>query len=533
MPLFYGLLAELEAEENNTERATTRIDEALALANETTEHGTDSFLHRIRGEILLKLDATNTAPAEEAFLTAIAIAQRQKARSFELRAALSLAKLYQSTGRAADAHAVLAPALEGFAPTPELPDIAEARTLLALLAETDDVKNIATARQRRLKLETSYGQAMLHARGYSAPETTAAFARARELTAGIADPAERFSVYFGLWAGSFVRGDLAATREITDIMLAETKERPDLPEACTAIRLNGNANWLAGNFVEARAELERALALFDPERDADLVIRFAQDVRVAITAYLAVVLWLLGEVGRAREIAEEMMARAAKIGHVGTTVYAHSHFALFEMIRRNRVAAGRHGETLVELARAHEIPMFEAFGAVFASWARIPSFDPAIGLADMRTAIAACRKRGIGLDAPAYATALAEAEAEADEIDAALATVDSVIAEIERDGQRWCEAEAHRVRGEILRKRDAANTAPAEEALLTAIGIAQQQKAKSFELRAALSLAKLYQSSGRAVDAYAVLAAALEGFTPTPEFPEIEEAQRLLVALAW
>jgi predicted ATPase len=90
----------------------------------------DALLHRIRGEILLKRDSVNTAPAEEAFLNAIAIAQQQKAKSFELHAALSLAKLYRSTGRAADAHAVLASALEGFAPTLEFPEIAEAQRLL-------------------------------------------------------------------------------------------------------------------------------------------------------------------------------------------------------------------------------------------------------------------------------------------------------------------------------------------------------------------------------------------------------------------
>ena len=111
----------------------TRIDAALALAGETGEHWSDALLHRIRGDILLKRDPANTAPAEEAFLTAIAIAQQQKARSFELRAALSLARLYQSTGRAADAHDVLAPALEGFSPTPELPEIEEAQALLATL----------------------------------------------------------------------------------------------------------------------------------------------------------------------------------------------------------------------------------------------------------------------------------------------------------------------------------------------------------------------------------------------------------------
>ena len=133
VPLFQGLLAEIEAEGQDAEGALARIDEALALAGETGEHWTDAFLHRIRGEILLKRDPANTAPAEEAFLTAIAIAQQQKARSFELRAALSLAKLYQSTGRAADAHAILAPALEGFSSTPEFPEIEQAQTLLAAL----------------------------------------------------------------------------------------------------------------------------------------------------------------------------------------------------------------------------------------------------------------------------------------------------------------------------------------------------------------------------------------------------------------
>ena len=98
------------------------------------EHWSDAFLHRCRGEILLKRYPANTAPAEDAFLTAIAIAQQQKARSFELRAALSLAKVYHSTDRPADAHALLASVLNGFSSTPEFPEIAEAQMLLTALA---------------------------------------------------------------------------------------------------------------------------------------------------------------------------------------------------------------------------------------------------------------------------------------------------------------------------------------------------------------------------------------------------------------
>ena len=132
-PLFQGLLAELEAEGDEAEGAMREIDEALALANETGERWTDALLHRLRGEILLKREPANTAPAEEAFLAAIAIAQAQKAKSFELRAALSLGRLYRSTGRPAYAYAVLAPALEGFEPTPEMAEISEAQALFASL----------------------------------------------------------------------------------------------------------------------------------------------------------------------------------------------------------------------------------------------------------------------------------------------------------------------------------------------------------------------------------------------------------------
>ena len=108
-----------------------RIDEALATTQQTGERWTDAFLHRIRGDILLKADPENPARAEEAYLTAVAVAREQGARSFGLRAALSLAKLYRSTARPAEAEAVLAPALEGFASTPEMPEIAEAQALLS------------------------------------------------------------------------------------------------------------------------------------------------------------------------------------------------------------------------------------------------------------------------------------------------------------------------------------------------------------------------------------------------------------------
>ena len=110
--------------------------------------------------------------------------------------------------------------------------------------------------------------------------------------------------------------------------------------------------------------------------------------------------------------------------------------------------------------------------------------------------------------------------------------MDDALAELERTENRWYEAEMHRIRAEILLKRDPTDTAAAEQSLHAAIAIAQSQKARSFELRAALSLAKLYRAADRDADAYAVLAPAVEGFPPTQQFPELTEAQTLVAALS-
>jgi predicted ATPase len=132
--LFDGLvrlkLSRVESAISGAGHALLTIDGALKASAQTGHRSFDAELHRARGKILLKAGPGDCGPGEEAFQTAIVIAQQQGARSFELRAALSLAKLYQSTGRPAEAHAILAPALEGFSPTSEMPEIAEAQALL-------------------------------------------------------------------------------------------------------------------------------------------------------------------------------------------------------------------------------------------------------------------------------------------------------------------------------------------------------------------------------------------------------------------
>jgi predicted ATPase len=526
-PLYLGLLAAAEANEE-VDTALRRIDEALALAAETGEYWTDAFLHRIRGNILLKRDPVNTALAEEAFLAAIAIAQHQKARSFELQAALTLAKLYHSTGRATDAYAALASALEGFSPTPEFPEIAEAQTLVAALAETDVVRSAAAARQRRLHLQTSYGQALLWSKGYADEEAKAAFTRAEELASGIEDPAERLKIYYGQCLGNLLRGEYASAQSLAEGLLRDAQREGRAQQTAFARRILGLTHHMQGAFPEAQAQLERAL---NSSTGGD-ELQVGLDMDIAAKAYLSHSVWVQGEFARARSLINESVARAEAASDIPDQCTAYSYLSLFAILRNDAEAARGAAERLIAVAQEHGAKLFLLVARVYAGWARASLDRSSAGQSEFQEALADYTAEGNKWLLPFYLGILAAIQGETQgEGERAAARIYEALALAQQTGEHWTDALLHRIRGEILLKLNPANTAPAEDAFLTAITIAQKQKAKSFELRAALSLAKIYQNTNRAADAHAVLVPALQGFSPTPEFPEIERAQRLIGAL--
>ena len=524
-------LAEAEARAGDLDRALAVLDEGLATGDRIGYRAFEAELHRARGEMLLKRDPANAANAEEAFLTAIAVTKQQGTRSFGLRAALALAKLYQSTGRPVEAHTVLAPALEGFSPTPGLPEIAEAEALLMALKETEEVKAAAARRQRRQRLQVTYGNALIAARGFGAPETTKAFAIARELAHGDNAAPERLAADYGLWASSYVRGELASMRTHAAAFLAGVSARPNSAEAGVAHRVQGITHYFAGEYVEALRELEQALALFQPGRDDDLAFRFSPDSGVAAMIYLALVSWPLGEVGRAVSLVDRMKTRIAGLSHATTLAHGALLAAFFALMRGDRPGARTSAHELARVVREHDLALFRAGGEFLIGWATADGGAPGEGLAAMRRGAESLSQQNALVFDGIIKIALAEAEAGAGDPDRAIAILDEALATVDRIGYRAFKAELSRTRGETFLKRDAANADPAEEAFRTALSVAREQGARSFGLRAALSLAKLYQSTGRPAEAHAVLEPALQGFSPTPEMPEIAEAQALLAAI--
>ena len=382
----------------------------------------------------------------------------------------------------------------------------------------------ALPNQRLTRLHVAHGNALIAARGFGAAETAEAFAKARKSAAGDKDAPERLAADYGLWAGNFVRGELSAMRAHAETFLGDVEARPDSPEAGVAHRAAGITHWFAGEYREAREHLQQALALFHPERD-DLAFRFGPDPGVLAMHYLALTLWPMGDIGRAVSLVGRAEARIADLTHVGTLAPGRMHAAVFGLMRGDRARVSPNAFELTRLAREFDLNLFRAFGVFLEGWASAASGASGSGLEGMRRGVELLREQNVLWFDGLLKMALAEAESQG--AGRAVAILDETLATCDRTGYRAFKAELHRARGEMLLKRDPANPAPAGEAFLTAIAVSKRQATRSFELRAALSLARLYQSTDRPADAHAVLAPALEGFSPTPEMPEIAEAQAL------
>jgi tetratricopeptide (TPR) repeat protein len=376
----------------------------------------------------------------------------------------------------------------------------------------------------RLRLQIAYANAHLHARGPGAVEPTAAFARAREIAVGTGDAPERFSAYYGLWVGHFARGELALAREVAEAPLRDILSRPNSSEASMVHRALGMTCYAEGNYVDARRHLEDSVAHYSSDNDRGMVW-FGVDTAVATTVWLAIADWPLGEIDRACWLAEDMVLRAKQIGHVPTLVYAHSVICIFEAVRRASRQALIHSEATLVLAREHEMPLYLAIGTFFRGWAHSHIGDRETGLTEMREGLKLMGDQ-FPLQIPLVLELLAEEEAAGSLIDDALSLLDRALAAIER-GHCAYSSEVHRSLGEILLRRDPVDIARVEGAFTRALEIARLQHTRTFELRAALSLARLYNATDRACGARELLESVVVGFDVRSELSELADARRL------
>jgi class 3 adenylate cyclase len=384
-----------------------------------------------------------------------------------------------------------------------------------------------SAAGHRVKLQTDYGQALLWSKGYADKEAKAAFARAERLVSGVEDTAERLKIYYGQCLGNLLRGEYTSAQSLAEGLLDDAESEGRAQEAAFARRVLGLAHHMQGAFAEAQTLLEEALN----SSEGSSKFGVGLDMDVAAKAYLSHTVWVRGEFARARSLITESVARAVAASDIPDQCTAYSFESVFAILQNDAATARGAAERLLAVAQEHGTKLFLMVGRIYGSWSRFWLDRNSANQNEFQKALADYTAEGNKWQIPFCLGLLAAMQIETKgEEERAAARIDEALALAQQTGEHWTDAFLHRIRGEILLKLNSANTAPAEDAFLTAIAIAQQQQAKAFELRAALSLAKLYQSTNRTADAHAVLAPALQGFSPTPEFPEIEQAQKLLNA---
>ena len=395
-------------------------------------------------------------------------------------------------------------------------------------AATQQGAGDAGVSSRLLKLHTAYGHAAMWLNGFAATEMGAAYARASELARSADGVDARFVAYYAQSLTGFMRGQNRQARETAEAFLREAESEGRPTEAGVARRVLGFVLLKLGDLQAARSVLERALGDYINERDAETLFRFGNDTQVSATNFLALTEWHLGELEHARQLTDRSSRRAAELGHVAAIASA-LYFKVVLESRRDDFASTRLAvEPLLALTEEHNLKTYADVCQVFANWVRGRQVDPESGVLGLKQALESYVGLGNKSGAPSFYGMLAELEAMTGGYDRALMQIDQGLAIADETEERFTDPYLHRLRGECLLKREPGNSAPAEEAFQTSIAVAKQQGARSYELLAALSLAKLYQSTGRAAEACAILTPALDGFSATAEMPEINEAQTLL-----
>jgi class 3 adenylate cyclase/predicted ATPase len=293
-----------------------------------------------------------------------------------------------------------------------------------------------------------------------------------------------------------------------------------------------NALALTGDFVDGKEHYDRALAIYDPAEHRPLTTRSGRDVGAALLSSRSSCLWILGYPAAARDDGERAVKNARQIGHPTTLMFA-LHAAGFNHICcRDYAAAIAQVDELIALADERGAPYWKATGTALRGWLFVLTGKASDAVLAITSAITSLRSTGTTLYEPRHLWYLAMAHAELGQLDDARSCIYDAIEKVEKSKEKWCEAEAHRIAGEIALKSLAPDTEKAEKYFEHALSVARAQQAKSWELRAAMSMARLWRDQGKPQQARELLAPVYGWFTEGFDTLDLKEAKALLDQLA-
>jgi class 3 adenylate cyclase/predicted ATPase len=416
--------------------------------------------------------------------------------------------------------------------------ISHLTTALALLRTLPETP---ARTQHELEVHLALGTPLVLTKGHAAPEVATTYARACELCQQLGDTPQLFAALLGLRRYYFTRGELPTARDLAEQLLGLAQRLDDRGLVVRAHHMLEEDLLFLGEFAQVCAHAEQGLALYDPAAHRTQVVLYGNDSGVGCRIFAAVALWMLGYPDQALQRSDEALAWAQELAHPFNLVFALTHAARLHLFRREPPRVLAWADAAVTLAREHSFAQFLAQASMLRGWALVEQGQGAAGLAQLRQGMTAWRATGAHprlLDFALLAGMYGQMAQPAEGL-RVLAEAQAV-AETRRE-QLWA-AELHRLRGALVlqsggrAQHSGVSTSPLEETevercFCQALDIARRQEAKSLELRAAMSLARLWQQQGKRDEARELLAPVYGWFTEGFDTADLQETKALLEEL--
>ncbi len=380
------------------------------------------------------------------------------------------------------------------------------------LAQITTLPSTPDLRREQIRLQVALINPLIHIKGYAAPETKDAVQKsmllvkqAEALGEPLEDPLFPFVVLYGQWVANLVGFNGDKLLELSDDFLALAEKWGTNVPSMVGNRLKGMSLMHTGELVLGLAHLDRALGLYDPVEHVPLAARFGQDVRTAILSFRALALWLLGYPDAAVADASRTLTHAREFGEVPTLTHALVISSLTFVLCGNSAKAIAHLEEAAALADEKGAMFWKAIGMANQGCALVLSGQMSSAVTMITSGLAAFRSTGSTLFTPWYLSNYATAYLEIGQFEDARRCIDEAELTVRTTKEKWCEAEIHRIAGEITLRSPGPDVSKTEAAFERALAIARTQQAKSLELRAATSLARLLRDRGERKKAREIL----------------------------
>jgi predicted ATPase len=379
-----------------------------------------------------------------------------------------------------------------------------------------------------LTLYIALGAALLMTKGQSAPEVEQAYTQARALCQQVGETPELVPVLYGLWRFYVLRPQLHTACELAETLL-HLAQRTDDPALAVIAHYALGTTWLwRGALPAARQHLEDGIARYTPDQHRMPVFRMGHDPGLACRAFAAWTLWLLGYPSQALACLHEASALVHALAHPFSLAFARCRAAFVFQLFRDVPAVHEQAEAAVVLSTEQDFAQWAPIGTSMRGWALAMQGQGEAGMAQVRQGITAYRATGAALHVPYFCTLLADVCDHLGHPTDGLQALAEAHTLVEQHEERWWEAEVCRLRGVLLLRQTGTSQGEAETWLQQALDVARRQEAKALELRAAMSLARLWREQGKRAEAHELLAPIYNWFTEGFDTADLQEAKALL-----